>query len=82
MVLTYVILRRGRLLLASFARPPDTVRQMLFSEMFVEDEKYRTDTLQTCADDKPLVVQFCGNKPEVIHNTEVLCSGWICSSGR
>jgi len=37
--------------------------EMLFSEAFVEDEAYRLEMMQSCREDHPLVVQFCGNNP-------------------
>lgn len=40
--------------------------EMLYSERFVADPEYRARKLQTCADDAPLVVQFCGTDPETL----------------
>ena len=40
--------------------------EMLYSERFVADLEYRARKLQTCADDAPLVVQFCGTDPETL----------------
>ena len=40
--------------------------EMLFSETFVEDEAYRREMMQSSSEDHPLVVQFCGNKPETL----------------
>jgi hypothetical protein len=38
---------------------------MLYSHRFVSDDIYRR-TFQTCPQDRPLSVQFCGNEPEVM----------------
>ena len=40
--------------------------EMLFASTFAEDPVYRATKLQTCASDRPLVVQFCGNDPATL----------------
>lgn len=32
---------------------------MFHSNLFAKDPKYRKDALQTCADDRPLIIQVC-----------------------
>lgn len=34
--------------------------QMFHARMFVESEEYRKINFQTCYEDRPLIVQFCG----------------------
>ena len=44
---------------------------MLHSRRFVEEPKYRK-SFQTCAADRPLVVQFCGDNPETLAKAAAL----------
>lgn len=39
---------------------------MYHSRMMVENKGYKNKVFKTCKEDRPLVVQLCGNKPETI----------------
>lgn len=39
---------------------------MLHSRLTVEDKVYLDKMFTTCKEDRPLVVQFCGNEPETL----------------
>jgi tRNA-dihydrouridine synthase 1 len=39
---------------------------MYHSRVAVEDKKYLNRNFFTCPEDRPLIVQFCGNDPEII----------------
>ncbi|XP_075159478.1 dihydrouridine synthase 1 [Haematobia irritans] len=45
---------------------------MFHSNLFANDIKYRKDALQTCPEDRPLIIQFCGNDPKVLLNAAML----------
>ena len=40
--------------------------EMLFSERIVSDDAYLQRRLQSCAEDRPLAVQLCGNEPATL----------------
>jgi len=40
--------------------------QMFNSNVFVKDHTYRQENFQTCPEDRPLIVQFCGNDPKTL----------------
>ena len=40
--------------------------QMFSAHCFVESAEYRKSNFQTCPEDRPLVVQFCGNDPQML----------------
>lgn len=48
--------------------------EMLFASRFTTDPSYRDRKLQSCAADRPLVVQFCGNDPQVIAEAAALAA--------
>eukprot|EP00897_Mesotaenium_endlicherianum_P006198 jgi/Mesen1/5606/ME000282S04752 len=53
--------------------------EMFFSERFADDPAYRRAALQTCAEDRPLVVQFCGNRADALVRAAKLVEG-VCDA--
>lgn len=39
---------------------------MYHSKCFVQDRRYRKEALQSCPEDRPLLLQFCGNDPKTL----------------
>ncbi|KAL3274948.1 hypothetical protein HHI36_019724 [Cryptolaemus montrouzieri] len=52
---------------------------MLHSTLFTRDPKYRKEALATCDEDKPLIIQFCGNDPKIILQAAKLAEDY-CSA--
>lgn len=46
---------------------------MFHSKVFLEDVHYRYDHFQTCPDEVPLLIQLCGNDPQVVLNCAKCC---------
>jgi tRNA-dihydrouridine synthase len=45
---------------------------MFISSLFVESEEYRERIFTTCPEDRPLIVQFCGNNPQTLLQAALL----------
>jgi len=45
---------------------------MYHANLFATDPKYRKDALQTCSEDRPLIIQFCGNDAQQILEAALL----------
>lgn len=45
---------------------------MYHSNCFIKDIKYRTEALQSCPEDRPLLLQFCGNDPKILLEAALL----------
>ena len=50
---------------------------MFHSGNFVRDAKYRRDNLTTCPEDRPLIVQFCANDPQIFQKAIQLTTEMI-----
>lgn len=49
---------------------------MFHSNLFANDPKYRKDALQTCPEDRPLIIQFCGNDPKTLLDAAILAQDY------
>lgn len=52
---------------------------MFHAMLFSKDIKYRQEALMSCPEDKPLIIQFCGNDPNVFLEAALLAQDF-CSA--
>ena len=45
---------------------------MLHARMFVDSPQYRKEQFESCAEDRPLITQFCGNDPKILLQAALL----------
>lgn len=49
---------------------------MFHSQNFIKDMKYRMEALQSCPEDRPLLIQFCGNDPKVMLEAALIAQNY------
>ncbi len=50
---------------------------MLHSKMMTTQKKYKQEHFTTCAEDRPLVAQLCGNDPETMVKAAKMIEGEV-----